>query len=431
MTSTQTIAYYAMYVIGEVESQWDWTAVNYNDPITIGMLQWYGTRAAGLLNRVKSEMPEAYTLLASSLRTDVEAYPETSQFWISRYLTQTEGNSVITVFQSEQNHIIQENQAIADFTGYIDLLKTWGFTEENPKPLIFAMSMYHQSPQYAGQVASSAGGSSDLDRLYTVCLNHYVLGQYYNRYTTIYNRLKAWDGESEPPDFGQVGEPNITPGNNSGISTKPSDLGYILQRGNVLFLYGKGDYADGVAFYPAGTQKWVNGYNANGKPIEGGTTGGGSTESGAAIIEYARSVLGQWTYNSSSPTRLTPPAGGQTDCSGFVWWCYHHVAGIDLGTWTGTQSANGREIWRGTSLSEIPWEQVQAGDILFMTPSPSALWAFDEYMSDVQLCTGNANETIGAGLTSLPIPAVLTGASIDVYGGASVGFMIRRVLPDG
>ena len=62
MPSTRTICYYAMYVIGEVESNWNWTAVNYNDPITIGMMQWYGTRAAALLNRVKNEMPTAYAV---------------------------------------------------------------------------------------------------------------------------------------------------------------------------------------------------------------------------------------------------------------------------------------------------------------------------------------------------------------------------------
>ena len=42
MPDTRTICYYAMYVIGEVESNWNWQSVNYNDPITIGMMQWYG-----------------------------------------------------------------------------------------------------------------------------------------------------------------------------------------------------------------------------------------------------------------------------------------------------------------------------------------------------------------------------------------------------
>ena len=427
MPSTQTIAYYAMYVIGEVESQWNWTAVNYNDPITIGMLQWYGTRAATLLLRVRDEMPEAYTLLASSLRDSLETYPATSQYWNSRYLNTVEGNSVITVFQSEQNHIIQENQAIADFEGYIPVLEGWGLSQSYPKPLIFAMSMYHQSPQYAGQVVATAGGSADLDRLYTVCLNHSVLGQYYNRYTTIYNRLKAWDGMSEPPDFGQMGDVSTTPGNTPGISTKPSELGYIIERGNVLFLYGKGDYANGVAFYPAGTQRWVNGFNANGTIIEGGNTGGGSMESGAAIIEYAKSKIGQWDYGNGAG-RLSPETSGYTDCSGFVWWCYHHVTGIEIGDWTGTQSSSGREIWRGYSVDSIPWDIVQAGDILLITANPAYLWAFDGYACDAQLCTGTAGETIAASYA--PVPRILTGQQIDVYGSV-VGIMIRRVLPDG
>ena len=142
MPSTRTICYYAMYVIGEVESNWNWTAVNYNDPITIGMMQWYGTRAAALLNRIKNEMPTAYGQLAASLRSDIESHDAGSAWWTSRYLNRDEGNSIISVFQDEENHVIQENQAIADFEGYITTLENWGMSKSNPKPLIFAMSMY-------------------------------------------------------------------------------------------------------------------------------------------------------------------------------------------------------------------------------------------------------------------------------------------------
>ena len=95
-----------MYVIGEVESNWNWTAVNYNDPITIGMMQWYGTRAAALLNRIKNEMPTAYGQLAASLRSDIESHDAGSTWWTSRYLNRDEGNSIITVFQDEENHVI-------------------------------------------------------------------------------------------------------------------------------------------------------------------------------------------------------------------------------------------------------------------------------------------------------------------------------------
>ena len=72
-------------------------------------MQWYGTRAAALLNRVKDEMPTAYGQLASSLRNDIEANAASDTWWTTRYLSREEGNSIITVFQEEQNHVIQEN----------------------------------------------------------------------------------------------------------------------------------------------------------------------------------------------------------------------------------------------------------------------------------------------------------------------------------
>ena len=394
MPSTTTICYYAMYVIGEVESHWNWTAVNYNDPITIGMMQWYGTRAAALLNRVKNEMPTAYGQLAASLRSDIESHDAGSTWWTSRYLNRDEGNSIISVFQDEENHVIQENQAIADFEGYITTLEKWGMSQSYPKPLIFAMSMYHQSPASAGQVIATAGGSADLDRIYGVCMNHGVLGRYRNRYNTVYQRLKDWDGESNPPDFGQSGDVDTTPGgNNPGISTEESKLGYIIQRGNLLILYGKGEYAKGVTFYPAGTQKWINGYNANGTDIGGGNEGGGS-ESGSeaqnAICELYRSWLDRFAY-SQGAGRLDPISSGYGDCSSTIWFAYQQVAGIDVGTWTGAMAGKGTKIAGGYSGDNLPIEDMQPADLVLI------MWnGYNSSFDHVELYMGN-NELWGHG----------------------------------
>lgn len=394
MPSTRTICYYAMYVIGEVESNWNWTAVNYNDPITIGMMQWYGTRAAALLNRIKNEMPTAYGQLASSLRSDIESHDAGSTWWTSRYLNRDEGNSIITVFQDEENHVIQENQAIADFEGYITTLENWGMSQSYPKPLIFAMSMYHQSPASAGQVIATAGGSADLDRIYGVCMNHGVLGQYRNRYNTVYQRLKDWDGESNPPDFGQSGDVDTTPGgNNPGISTEESKLGYIIQRGNLLILYGKGEYAKGVTFYPAGTQKWINGYNANGTDIGGGNEGGGSETGSAAqneICNLYRSWLDRFAY-SQGAGRLDPISSGYGDCSSTIWFAYQQVAGIDVGTWTGAMAGKGTKIAGGYSGDNLPIEDMQPADLVLI------MWnGWNGSFDHVELYMGN-NELWGHG----------------------------------
>lgn len=394
MPSTRTICYYAMYVIGEVESNWNWTAVNYNDPITIGMMQWYGTRAAALLNRIKNEMPTAYGQLAASLRSDIESHDAGSAWWTSRYLNRDEGNSIITVFQDEENHVIQENQAIADFEGYIATLENWGMSQSYPKPLIFAMSMYHQSPASAGQVIATAGGSADLDRIYDVCMNHGVLGQYRNRYNTVYQRLKDWDGESNPPDFGQSGDVDTTPGGNTpGISTEKSKLGYIIQNGDTLILYGRDEYAKGVIFYPASGQVWINGYNANGTDIGGGNEGGGS-ESGSeaqnAICELYRSWLDRFAY-SQGAGRLDPISSGYGDCSSTVWFAYQQVAGIDVGTWTGAMAGNGTKIASGYSGDNLPIEDMEPADLVLI------MWnGWNVSFDHVELYMGN-NELWGHG----------------------------------
>lgn len=394
MPSTRTICYYAMYVIGEVESNWNWTAVNYNDPITIGMMQWYGTRAAALLNRVKNEMPTAYGQLAASLRSDIESHDAGSTWWTSRYLNRDEGNSIITVFQDEENHVIQENQAIADFEGYITTLENWGMSQSYPKPLIFAMSMYHQSPASAGQVIATAGGSADLDRIYGVCMNHGVLGQYRNRYNTVYQRLKDWDGESNPPDFGQSGDVDNTPGGNEpGIDTEASKLGYIIQNGDTLILYGKDEYKKGVIFYPASGQVWINGYNANGTDIGGGNEGGGS-ESGSeaqnAICELYRSWLDRFAY-SQGAGRLDPISSGYGDCSSTVWFAYQQVAGIDVGTWTGAMAGKGTKIASGYSGDNLPIEDMEPADLVLI------MWnGWNGSFDHVELYMGN-NELWGHG----------------------------------
>lgn len=394
MPSTRTICYYAMYVIGEVESNWNWTAVNYNDPITIGMMQWYGTRAAALLNRIKNEMPTAYGQLAASLRSDIESHDAGSAWWTSRYLNRDEGNSIISVFQEKENHVIQENQAIVDFEGYITTLENWGMSQSYPKPLIFAMSMYHQSPASAGQVIATAGGSADLDRIYTVCMNHGVLGQYRNRYNTVYQRLKDWDGESNPPDFGQSGDVNTTPGGNTpGISTEKSKLGYIIQNGDTLILYGRDEYAKGVIFYPASGQVWINGYNANGTDIGGGNEGGGS-ESGSeaqnAICELYRSWLDRFAY-SQGAGRLDPISSGYGDCSSTVWFAYQQVAGIDVGTWTGAMAGKGTKIASGYSGDNLPIEDMEPADLVLI------MWnGWNGSFDHVELYMGN-NELWGHG----------------------------------
>lgn len=147
-------------------------------------------------------------------------------------------------------------------------------SQGNPKPLIFAMSMYHQSPRSAGHVVATAGGSATLDRIYQVCLNNGVLGKYRNRYTTVYNRLNEWDGESMPPDFGQNGGAGTGEGGeNSGTQEMANVISHITLYNNTLTIYGTHGLENGLVCVPLSPQTWKPALNNTGEAITGGNTG--------------------------------------------------------------------------------------------------------------------------------------------------------------
>lgn len=378
MALTQAQQLFAMYVIGEVESNWNWTSVNYNDPITLGMMQWYGTRAAGMLERVQAEDAEGFAMLAESLRASLSSHPSSDRYWNSRYLDQTEGDSWVRAAQRDQNHAIQQNQFFEDLQGYLDVISGWGVPDSNVKETIFICCMYHQSPAACGRVVGSAGGSANLDLLYSTCLNNGVLGSYRNRYGTAYNRLKSWDGTSAPPDFGQVGDVPAVGGEGGGTSTTQTNNLFTHARvmGDTLVVYGRDQYASGIIFRHFGGGLFKPAVNKTGEqPSEdAGNTGGGTVPPGDAgtgqkIMEWVYARKGKFRY-AQAPGRLDPDHSGLTDCSGLVWSAYHAITGQEVGTSTKGQldaaRAAGKLVAQGGYGEQPPWDQMQAADIMVM-----------------------------------------------------------------
>lgn len=431
MPTYENTRIYAMYVIGEVESGWDWTGVYRADPITLGMMQNYGLRARNLLALCKEGDSAGYETFAASapqLAADVDNHPDDYNWWTSRYVTDTEAVAWQTMATRDENHVIQQQLWYDDFAGYWDLLGTWGFNgNSNPQTMIYAMSMYHQSPRECQRVIQSCGANATLSTLHATCLNNAILGIYTNRYNTVYGRLSSWDGESAPPDFGQVNVDDSAGGNPGGTPRPQSSISRVELRNGQIILYGVEGYSSGLVCYLAGPNIWIPATQVAGEENPDDVTGGGDTKDGAAIIEYGRSKLGQWYY-SNGAGRLDPESSGVTDCSGFVYWCYYHIAGINLmidgAAYTGTLSQNGEEIWRGTSAHDMPWDSMQAADIILMTGDPSLLWNFAGYWCHVELYTGEGTSIIGC--PSGAVPTEKEGiAFIDNYG--AVGIMVRRI----
>ena len=198
---------YCMYVICEVESGWNWAATNRQDAITLGIGQWWGTRAAGLMERLRNQAPTSYAKLSSRLRTKLESDGPTAQSWTSFYLNQEDAKSWADSAEDSENHQIQQALFLEDIEGYKTTLSSWGLdVENNVKATIYWMSAYHQNPSFCNNVMGAVGDNTNLSTIRSGILSHRVLGQYPNRYNTIYDRLVAWDGVSAPPNFGQVDE---------------------------------------------------------------------------------------------------------------------------------------------------------------------------------------------------------------------------------
>lgn len=444
MSMTDNQKMYAMYVIGEVESNWNWASVNYSDPITLGMMQWYGTRAAALLNRCKNEDPVGYAMLAASLRSSVDSVPATSGSWNGRYLTRDEGNSWAAIAMRPENHSIQQNQFIQDdIPAYISVLTSWGITEDNVKTMIFCMSMYHQGPKYCGQVVATVG-NSDLDTMWRTCLNNSVLGRYKNRYNTVHSRLAAWDGNSAPPDFGQTSgssgggtQPGGDAGSNGGTVVKQSGIKSIRLDGDHLIIYGDNFPKGLLAVHNVG-REWIPSKSSTDAPQPGGTgTPGGGNDGGNSptpsdeigrMFALWKQNEKKWRYGQGAG-RLNPPQSGYSDCSGCIWWAINSInpeKAKSIGTWTGTMATNGQEIARGTDCATLPLDKMLPGDIILLEWD-NVNYAFNDGNSHVEWYTGN-NNTWGAGSGPLPHDS---GAATNIghHGWPTLGcYMVRRIL---
>ena len=108
---------------------------------------------------------------------------------------------------------------------------------------------------------------------------------------------------------------------------------------------------------------------------------------GSDLIALARSKAGQWYYTNDQWARMNPEESGGTDCSGFVRWCYLQF-GYDVGTWTGDESYAGHEVARGHYPSEIPWDDLQPGDLILMTATYWNDYSFSHYLCHIELYCG-------------------------------------------
>lgn len=209
----------AKNTIGTVESNNRYDVIYYADAITIGIAQWYGPRAAVLLNKLK--VLPGWDTVDESLRNDVDTHPPefekwNGSFWLTRYLTSSEGIELKAFLRTPGAVAIQDAEFNLLISEYVTALQRLGLDPNAQTPqFIYFMQLWHQSPKFSKEVLSVAGVNASLARLHTTAMNHSRwYAKYKSRLTKALNVIQAWDdgapSTADPsPDGEDDGDANI------------------------------------------------------------------------------------------------------------------------------------------------------------------------------------------------------------------------------
>ena len=106
-------------------SEGDYGSVNPNDngALSVGILQWHGVRALGLLRRILADSPAAASYLTAALRAEIAA---AGTDWSRRTLNAAEKACVSALLASPAGRAGQDAQAWEDLSGYVAVSEAAG-----------------------------------------------------------------------------------------------------------------------------------------------------------------------------------------------------------------------------------------------------------------------------------------------------------------
>lgn len=415
--------------IGTVESNLNYLAVNYNDPITVGIFQWYGVRAASILLRFRTENPAAWVGVEATLDADLTAHAATeATFWSNRYLTRIEGESLEPVMND--NKAIQNDQAIDDLADYLIAANRAGMDENtNTNQVLFFYVMYHQSPQRALRVIASVGPSASFDSIVAACLNEPVLGQYRTRYLTARDIIASGDNSGVDDLPGTIPDPPPASGDSGsgdGQTRTPGPVSYVESVGNNVRIHYRD--SDTITAYPNGRGYWLTRKDSNSgadvppnpdNPDPEVPPDSEAAAKRAALVAFLMTKIDRYDY-SQGPTRLEPEKNLYTDCSGLMYYIYQDVIGVNIGTYTGDQYDRPTTVAEGSGSTPFPEGDMLLGDMIYYN-LPGGVAGYD--VDHVEMYIGSGEIAGHGGPGKGPFVKDLQTAF-----GSRLNWYIRRVV---
>ncbi len=171
-----------------------YTSVNANDngAVSVGKVQWHGSRALDLLKKICKAESRAEEILGASLYTEVTKATQ----WNTRTVNQTEKAAISKLLGTTAGKAAQDRQAEEDVTAYVTHGVNMGI--EDPKSLVYFADLENQggagASRRVGQAAiKNAGGAAKvtLAFIHSAALADRVMGKYKTRRNSTYSKAAA------------------------------------------------------------------------------------------------------------------------------------------------------------------------------------------------------------------------------------------------
>lgn len=174
----------------------NYSSVNADDngALSVGRLQWHGTRALELLRRIVEEIGADMSVRY----LDHELYTEiiTAKSWSTRTVNQHEAQRLKDILSTSASAKVQDDQAETDVTVYLLHVETLGVTEENAQ--IFMADIENQGGAGASARIIENANGFDMDSLYLSAINDVVFKNYIPRRRKVYSILMGHAYGEEP-----------------------------------------------------------------------------------------------------------------------------------------------------------------------------------------------------------------------------------------
>ena len=186
--------------IGTVESDMNYGVVFLQDPITIGFMQWYGTRAGKILEKIKPAVGSAiWAKMPTRIASRVGRIPGSDSSWNSFWVRREEVPGIKAVMTSAQAKAVQNKQAVDDMEAYHQQALKRGLDRaKNPKVFIFWCTIFHQYPVGADRVIKAVGPNASLQAMYNNTIHQPWLRKYKSRYDKAMAIINKYDTSPLP-----------------------------------------------------------------------------------------------------------------------------------------------------------------------------------------------------------------------------------------